>query len=380
MSTVESPRDLGEPERPTVATWLTPPTNRWAFRRVREIGPSERVRATGRTPLDEPSDPSLIDTSVVDYLERSYSNALVILHGSELAAEWYAPGVNPDDNHAVFSITKSVVGIVAASLIQEGALDDDARVDAYIPETAGTGYGAVTVRQALDMTANINFVEDYDGPDVRRYREANGQLPSAEGTGLHRFLTELEASGDHGQSFAYISPTASTVGWVCERATGRTLGDLISEHVWRPAGAERDGDLLLGPGAVANAGGGLCATARDIARVGALLLGDSSDDRVTRTVADILRPGDPDAWINGTMPDFLPGGAYRSLWYQLGGDPSRYLAAGIHGQRVYVDIPRRIVIAQLASLPSAFDQGTWDETIPLFERIARDATTGLHSH
>jgi CubicO group peptidase (beta-lactamase class C family) len=78
----------------------------------------------------------------------------------------------------VFSVTKSVVGIVCTRLIVEGVIDENAEVSTYLQETANGGYGSTSVRQLMDMTANIRFVEDYDGPDLLRYRLACGQVPS----------------------------------------------------------------------------------------------------------------------------------------------------------------------------------------------------------
>jgi CubicO group peptidase (beta-lactamase class C family) len=149
------------------------------------------------------------------------------------------------------------------------------------------------------------------------------------------------------------------------------MAELITAYVWRPMGAQHEADLLLDPYGASRASGGLCGTARDMARVGQLLVDGGSGGPASRAVAEMKKAGNPAAWQAGSMPDFLPGAAYRSFWYQPGGDPGLYLAAGIYGQRIYVDVPRRVVIAQQASLPSSFDPDTWAETIPAFARIAR---------
>ena len=313
----------------------------------------------------------MLHPALAGYLERSHTDALVVLQDGTVVTEWYAPEVTPDDRHILFSVTKSVVGIVASSLIHEAIIDESATVASYVPEAIRGGYGTATVRHLLDMTANIRFVEDYDGPDVQRYRRAAGQLPSASSEGIHSFISALPSAGPHGTSFSYISPTADMAGWVCERAAGLSLADLISKYVWLPMGAEHEADLLLDPYGAARASGGLCATARDMARIGQFLL-DSHRDRVAGGAAvDLRRPGDRAAWAAGTLAEFLPGAAYCGFWYQPGGDPGVFLAAGIFGQRIYVDVPRRVVVAQQASLPDSFDPQTWPETIPAFAGLAR---------
>jgi hypothetical protein len=47
------------------------------------------------------------------------------------------------------------------------------------------------------------------------------------------------------------------------------------------------------------------------------------------------------------------------------------MAGGIHGQTIYIDLPRRIVIAQQSSMPDANDQPVWQEMMELFRRLAR---------
>jgi CubicO group peptidase (beta-lactamase class C family) len=363
-------RDFSGGPRPGLTEWLTPPANRWAFRHARELFCSERVAAVAPVQVQAAPAPEL-DRDLLDYFGRSRTDAFAVMHDGCLAWDWYADGVAPDDRHILFSVTKSVVGLVASALIADGSLDDTAAVADYVPEVSGGGYAAATVRQLLDMTANIVFVEDYEGDDLRRYREASGQLPSAGTTGIREYVAELPARGQHGQATTYVSPTADLAGWACERATGRSLAELIGTHVWEPMGAEADGDLLLDRFGTARASGGLCATVQDMARVGQLLI--SSDEDVARSVEDAKKPGDAQGWDSGSLADFLPGAAYRDFWYQPHRGTGVFLAAGIYGQRIYVDTCRRVVIAQQSALPGAFDAPTWAETLPRFEAIVRAA-------
>jgi CubicO group peptidase (beta-lactamase class C family) len=364
--------DSGNRIRPSLDNWLSAPGNKWAFRHARELFWSERVSAPSPTPLRRAAHEHALDPSTTDYLERSHTDALVVLADGKLAAEWYAGGVNPDDRHMIFSCTKSVVGLVAAALVAAGRLDDKALVTAYVPEAGQGGYVDATVRDLLDMTVDIEWVEDYDGPQVRAFRIASGQLESPDTPGIHRFTVGLEAEGEPGRRMRYVSPSTDLAGWVCERAAGRSLAELIAEHVWEPMGAEWEADLLLDRFGAARASGGLCAAARDMARIGQLLLRDDLPSHLSEAVASVTEPGNVDAWAAGSLAEFIPGAAYRSFWFQVPTDPGVYLAAGIYGQRIYVDVPRRIVIAQQASLPDSFDEKTWAETLPIFRRIAHD--------
>lgn len=367
---------FGSVARPTLDDWLTAPRNRWAFRHARELFWSERVGSGSGIPLPVVPGAHPVGAELSDYLERSHTDALVVLAGGRLAQEWYAPGVSEQDRHLLFSVSKSVVGLVASALIAEGILEETAPGGSCLPEVAEGGYAAATVRQLLDMTASIRFVEDYDGPDVRRFREASGQVPAPDSPGIHAFAASLPAAGEHGSAMRYASPSTDLAGWVCERVSGRSLAELITTYVWEPMGAEREGDLLLDRFGAARASGGLCATARDMARIGHLLVRDDLTGALAQAVASVRQPGDRRAWDAGSLADFIPGAAYRAFWYQLPDSPEVYLAAGIHGQRIYVDVPRQVVIAQQASLPGSFDAQTWAETLPAFRWIAHALAGG----
>ena len=85
--------------------------------------------------------------------------------GRALVTEWYGPLGAPDRTHALMSVSKSVVGCVAAVLIDRGLLDPDAEITSYVPELAGSGYAGALVRHVYDMRSGVRFGEEYANPD-----------------------------------------------------------------------------------------------------------------------------------------------------------------------------------------------------------------------
>ena len=360
--------------RPTLANWLEYPVSRWSFRHVRELAPSARVAARRASPLPSASaDPSLLTPQARSILELTYTDALVVLHDGRLVMEWYAPGVKSDDRHILFSVTKSVTALVVGALAGHGKLDIDERVAMYVPESQQGGFGTATLRHLLDMTAAVRFVEEYYGPDMRRYREAAGLPPTAGDKGLHSYISRLPPDGPHGQQFRYTSPSTDMLGWVCERASGAPFAELIAEYVWAPMGAEADADLLVDRFGAPRAGGGLCGTARDMARIGQLLIDGGAGAVPDWYVADLMSAGDAALWAAGEIAHLLPGGAYRSCWYQPREDPGVVMAIGIHGQWIYVDVPRRVVVVKQSSGAKATDPPVDREVVALLRDIARIA-------
>ena len=363
---------------------MRPPGNRWAFRHVRELIPSARVRCGQPRSLRRAPDPHLSDVEfsddvgvvrrIGDYLDESFTDALVVLRDGAIALEWYADGVDPTDTHICMSVSKSVTGLLAGALTTAGLLDLDAPVERYVPEVAGSGFAGATVRQLLDMTVAIAFVEDYTpGEDLRRYRQSTGWYPAEDGkAGLHRYLCSIPPDGArHGERYRYLSPNTDLLGWVLERAAGASLADALTRHVWSLIGATADADLTVDPFGASRAAGGLSVTPVDLALIGQVVVEDGAGAIDPAFIDDLRQNGDPALWAAGEYASLLPGGTYRSLWYQPRVDPGVVVAIGIHGQHVYADSARRVVVAKHSSWPLPADDSADRVAIAASRAIAR---------
>src|SRR5215475_1782429 len=206
----------------TAANWQDPPFNRWAYWHVREILPTYVVsRGTGPPRVLSASAPpadllgielTRADGSVGtvgEVFSDTFTDAYVVLQNGELLTEWYGPQGGPDRPHALMSISKSVLGCVAAVLIDRGQLDADQLITNYIPELAGSGYAGALVRHVLDMRSGVAFVEEYANPrsDVRVLDEWIAWSPDghSQPRGLYAFLATLRAEAPHGTRFLYRS-------------------------------------------------------------------------------------------------------------------------------------------------------------------------------
>jgi hypothetical protein len=357
----------------TLANWQDPPFNRWAFRHMRELIPSQLIpaRPAGPSPLPA-SDRSLPDPLVLrldgstattaEVFAGTYTDALVVLHDGQLVAERYDAGMTAATRHLLMSVSKSVVGCVAGVLAGRGLLDPGAPVTAYVPEVGRSGYADATIRNLLDMRTGVAFRETYTALDaeVRVMERSMGWRPARPGdpVGAYPYLTTLGYAGPHGREFTYRSADSDMLGWACERASDTRMADLISALIWQPIGAERDAEITCDPLGSAIHDGGISATARDLARFGQMLV----DDGMTQG-----HPVVPEAWLAGTRapePDVreafavtddefvLPGGWYRNqFWVIPGSDGPVLVCLGIHGQLIYADRAARTVVVKLSSWP-----------------------------
>lgn len=377
----------------TLANWRLPPWNCYAFHHIAELLPVSRIahdpaRVTAwsqapRKLADLPfTGPDGTGWTVGGMLSHTATDGIVVLHRGRLAYEWYGNGLTSTDPHIVFSVSKSITGILAGILVDHGQLDPDAPVTRYIPEAAGSVYGDCTVRHVLDMSVGIAFVENYldTTGDFARYRAATGWNPVADPAlagDLHSFLVTLGRDENlHGAKFHYVSPNSDMLGWILERAGGKPYAQLLSELIWRKLGAESDAHITVDRAGAARSAGGICVVLRDLARFGEMVrnFGRAGGEQIVPRawIEDILRNGDQKAWLaQPTAAKFLPKGRYRSQWYMVGNSSGAYCAIGIHGQWIYIDPAAEVTIAKLSSQPQPLDEGIDYLLLSAFDAIAR---------
>jgi CubicO group peptidase (beta-lactamase class C family) len=346
----------------TLANWRTAPFNKWAFQHVREIVPSADIANDPDNVWQLKSAPLNLDDVKVelgastlafaDFLQATDTDAIVILHRGRIVQESYFNGMAEHTPHILMSVSKSMLGLLIGQLVGHGVIDIELPAKHYVPELEQTGYRAATVRDLLDMRSGVLFDEDYLATSgaIIEYRKAQGWNPLAPGdtaSDLRSFLqtvSETDGSpGSQGGRFHYQSPNTDLLGWIIERATGRRYADLMSTMLWRPLGAARSAYITVDRLGAPRCAGGMCVTARDLARVG---------------LQDIANNGDPVAWARGDFATYFSNEAmsYRSKWYvQLGSAPTLF-GWGVNGQHLFVDSINQIVIAKFSSQAMAVDQ------------------------
>ena len=354
--------------RATLADWLTPDHIGWSVRHVRELLPTERIRSAAQPrELPERFEPTLLDLTIEahdgpaalhDMLHDGERDALVVLHQGEIVLEWLAPGVRTDEQHLIFSITKSVTGLLAGALSSRGLLDLDALAVDVVPEIAGSAFATATVRQLMDMEASFAFVEDYTpGPDLTAYRHAAGWYPAPPGApALRDYLASREPDGPHGERFRYLSPAIDMLGWVCAASAGTTWAEAVERYLWQPAGTELGAHVTLDREGTPRAAGGMSALPRDIARLGQIVAERGAGLVSEDFVDDLLHAGHREQWARGDFASMWADGAYRSCWYTPNVDPDVAVGIGIHGQMLYVDVAREVVVVILSSWSEPDDE------------------------
>ena len=383
--------------RVTLLNWQDPPFNRWSFQHLRELIPTQRI-PVGQGPVRPLArhhtmlDPGAVTvhrvdervSSLGDVLDETWTDAVVVVHDGRIVLERYYGAMTPQTVHLLMSVTKSVVGCVAGVLVDRGQLDPNHPVDLYVPEVTGSGYTGATVRDLLDMRTGVLFREEYTNPEAEvRVMERHmgwrpGLSPGYIG-GMYAFLASMSAVSVHGGPFVYRSADTDMLGWVCERAAGVRMADLISDLLWQRIGAEFEAEITCDGVGSAIHDGGMSATARDIARFGQMLLDDgyvAGMPVVPNRWLVHSRTLDPDirgAFASSTSEASLTGGWYRNqFWFVPGPVGDLQVCLGIHGQMVVVDRATRTVSVKMSSWPTAQSSAYLVDTIRAF------AATGRH--
>ena len=358
--------------------WRDPRIARWSFNYLRQLLPTAPIAAAAtprllpeaRMALDDLAfrRPNGTTQTLSEFLTSSQTDCFAVMKDGALVYERFGGFGLSDRQHILFSITKSMASLLAGVLVGQGLLDPKRVVTDYLPELAQSAYQGATVRNLLDMQVASCFIEDYLDTEgiFMAYRRAAAWNPVEEGVktdGLRAFLSRMPASdGAHGQRHHYCSPHSDVLGWLIERVGEASFADLFATFIMQPCGAMHEAYISLDTFGVPRVSGGLCVSVHDLLRIGQMLCDAGSVDGKAVVpeswVADISRKRDNDIWLKqneGKGPRLFFNGNYRAKWYQVDQEKQVICAIGIHGQWLWIDLEKRLVVVKLASSSSVID-------------------------
>lgn len=375
-SAIMSAEPNARPDNLRLANFQFGPNNRWAFSHIREVIPTANIPHDNRQILPlRSSSTAADDFSVVfqgknqelgDIAEHQFLDGLLILRNDQIVVERYFGALTPEQPHLMMSVTKSVVGLLAGKLAEQGVIDLSKTVSDYIPALASSGWGPDSLRTLLDMRDGADYTEDYEdmSSTVRLQDCAVGwtdadYCPADGPRGGYEFFPTVGRNEDNLGKFIYKSGSTDVVGWVLEAATGERLARLISAHIWQPMGAEFDANITVDVSGFALGDGGMNATLRDLGRFGLLVLNDGKalgQQVVPQPFIDDIKnhQGDPE-WPYGAQQGQAP--YYRSFWWGRGNGEGDIRGLGVHGQYLHVAPEAGLVVAFFSSWPRADGDG-----------------------
>ena len=184
--------------------WRSTPYSKWAFHHVREIVPTADIENKSGLINDLNLDiQSFEDLNLEQVMEETETDATVIAKNNSILFEKYNNGMSEKSPHILFSVSKSILGLIVGALIGNKTLNESDLIIKFVPELKITAYSDATVRDLLDMRVGVKFDEDYTattGPIIN-YRYAANWNPvpvGVEAGDLKSFMGSLtERDGIH---------------------------------------------------------------------------------------------------------------------------------------------------------------------------------------
>lgn len=284
-----------------------------------------------------------------DYFKNGKLNAFLVIRNDSILYEKYSSGYSDSTLTTVFSGAKSLVSIMLGEALADGSIKSlNDQVTQYIPELKfNPAFNNITLKNLLDMKSGLEF-QDALGGVVQAFFSDEAKYYYT-----HDMKTELmkvKLVNKPGTVWKYKSIDPILLGWVMEKATGKSVAQYFEEKIWWNIGTEYNSTWGLDhPNGLVNTASRFQVTAIDFAKIGRLYLnkGKYNNKQIV-----------PESWVNqsiniGTEKPASSKGWQKSAhhylwWIPQEGENGDYAAEGMLGQRLYVDPKTNTIIVQFA--------------------------------
>lgn len=186
-------------------------------------------------------------------------HSLLIARGNKLVCEAYWNPIKADENHRMYSQTKSYVGMAIGQLAAEGKLSlQDKIIDyfpEYLPKEVHPYLAAQTIEHMLNMHTcftDCPWFENHGGDRVKYY-------------------FSMKPVHYPGTVYYYDSTGSFILGALVQKLTGKTFLDYLKDKCLRKIGFSENSKVLTCPGGFAWGDSALLCTSMDMLLFGRLL-------------------------------------------------------------------------------------------------------------
>lgn len=285
-----------------------------------------------------------------DYFINGKLNAFIVIRNDSLLYEKYSANYNDNTLTTIFSGAKSMVSIMLGQALAQGKIKNlSDKVINYVPELkANPAFNNITIKNLLDMKSGLNFKDALGGiseaffSDEAKYYYTHNMKAE---------LMKVKLVNKPGTVWKYKSIDPILLGWVLEKATGKSINQYFEENIWQKIGSEYNASWGLDQeNGLVNTASRFQVTAIDFAKIGRLYLNKGKYNNVQIV---------PENWvaqstnIGNEIPATSKGwqkSAHHFLWWipQVG-ENGDYAAEGMLGQRLYIDPKTNTIIVQFAA-------------------------------
>jgi CubicO group peptidase (beta-lactamase class C family) len=201
--------------------------------------------------------------------EGPLHSVLIVRHGRLAVEEYFGPS-SVDDVHSMQSVTKSVTSLLVGITLDDRRLpsEDTPVLDAlprYADLKGDPWRDALTVMHLLSMRSDLAWREEpYAGSDLEALNGSTGDWV--------RFVLDRPLLAPPGSEWQYDSGGVIVLGAVIRAAEDEDVVAFARRRLFAPLGIERDRWFRSPYDGLPHTGGGLYLRARDMARLGQLVL------------------------------------------------------------------------------------------------------------
>lgn len=274
----------------------------------------------------------------------AYTRAVLVVYDGKIVGEQYAPGFDKNTVMLGWSMSKSLTGALIGILVKEGKLNVNA--PAPVPEWKGTDKEAITLKELLQQTSGLDFIEDYANPsEVTNMLFKEGDMAA--------YTAHLPLKDKPGSVFYYSSGNSNILSRIIRQTVGeQQYAAFPYQALFHKIGMY---SALLEPDASGTFIGSSYsyATARDFARFGLLYYNKGVwngeqilptqwvQQSITPSSADPLKQYGYQFWLNGFSETNPAQREYPDVPSDL------FYASGYGGQHVYIIPSKKLVVVRM---------------------------------
>ena len=285
-------------------------------------------------------------------MKDTWTTGLIVIKNDNICFEEYYLGHTRDKLHISWSVGKSFVSALVGISVEEGKIKNiNLPVSDIVPLLKGTGYEGVPLKDVLEMSSGVRFDEDY----AEFYSDINRMGRTiALGNSINEFAASLKSERKPGEYHHYVSMDTQVLGMVLQQATGMTPAAYLEEKIWKKIGMQSNAKWLVDDYDMELVFGTLNVTLRDYARFGRLYMnqGNWNGEQIVpaQWVKDSTTPDGPHLQP-GKNPLSSSRMGYGYQWWIPATPKNDFLALGVHGQCIYINPEKRVVIVKNSADP-----------------------------
>ena len=298
-------------------------------------------------------------------------HSVLVFHKGEIVTEKYFSGkdytwgtnlgmreFNAASLHDIRSITKSITALLYGIALSEGLVagPDSVLVDQfpqYEDLVKDPKRRKIKIKHALSMTMGLQWDESMPYSDPR-----NSEIAMENSADRYRYALDRPMVSEPGKVFNYSGGAPTLIGKIISDSVNKSLHEYAKEKLFEPLGIVNT-QWIHGSDDSPSAAAGLRMTARDLAKIGLMLLNKGKYNQqqiIPKTwVKEIFtqRTNRPSSWQFGY------------LWWLSPEDvtPSSFDGFGNGGQRLFISSEAELVIVIYAGKYNVMDAWTMPDKI-----------------